>query len=113
MASALVGQVQRSLYSGYSTAYIQRCREWQERAEKYIRRNVGYLPGLVNHLFHGAKRNRSYDQRWRFLAQSGYDPNLDLKRDWQGLHQLTDRSLILRDGIRQYARMRNEDSPEV
>ena len=113
MASALVGQVQRSLYSGYSTAYIERCREWQERAEKYIRRNVGYLPGLVNHFFHGAKRNRSYDQRWRFLAQSGYDPDLDLKRDWQGLHQLTDRSLILRDGIRQYARMRNEDSTEV
>jgi hypothetical protein len=113
MASALVGQVQRSLYSGYSPAYIQLCEEWQARAEKYIRRNVGYLPGLVNHLFHGAKRNRSYDLRWRFLAQSGYDPTLDLKKDWQGLHQLTDRSILLRDGLRQYATMRNEDSPEV
>ena len=61
----------------------------------------------------GAKRNRSYDQRWKFLAQSGYDPQLDLKRDWQGLYQLTDRSATLRDGIRQYARMRNEDSTEV
>jgi hypothetical protein len=29
------------------------------------------------------------------------------------LHQLTDRSVMLRDGIRQYARMRNEDSTEV
>jgi hypothetical protein len=47
------------------------------------------------------------------LAQSGYDPEFDLKRDWQGLYQLTERSLILRDGIRQYARMRNEDSTEV
>ena len=113
MASALVGQVQRSLYSGYSPAYIRRCREWQERAEMYIRRNVGYLPGLVNHLFHGAKRDRSYDQRWKFLAQAGYDPERDLKKDWQGLHQLTDRSVILRDGIRQYARTRKEDSTEV
>jgi hypothetical protein len=113
MASALVGQVHRSLYSGYSPAYIRLCQEWQERAEKYIRRNVSYLPGLVNHLFHGAKQNRSYDQRWKFLAQSGYDPQLDLKRDWQGLYQLTERSLMLRDGIRQYARMRNEDSTEV
>lgn len=113
MASALVGQVHRSLYSGYSPTYIQLCQEWQERAERYIRRNVGYLPGLVNHLFHGAKRNRAYDLRWRFLAQSGYDPSLDLKKDWQGLHQLTERNLILRDGLRQYARMRNEDSPEV
>jgi hypothetical protein len=113
MATALVGQVQRSLCAGYSAAYINRCREWQERAEKYIRRNVGYLPGLVNHLFHGAKRNRSYDQRWKFLAQSGYDPGLDLKRDWQGLYQLTDRSVMLREGIRQYARTRDEDSTAV
>jgi len=113
MAAALVGQVHRSLYSGYSAAYIRLCQEWQDRAEKHIRRNVGYLPGLVNHLFHGAKRNRSYDQRWKFLAQSGYDPELDLKRDWQGLYQLTDRSVILRDGIRQYARMRDEDSTSV
>jgi hypothetical protein len=36
-----------------------------------------------------------------------------LKKDWQGLHQLTERSLILRDGIRQYARARNEDSTDV
>jgi hypothetical protein len=113
MASALVGQVQRSLYTGYSPAYIRLCREWQDRAEKFIRRNVGYVPGLVNHLFHGAKRDRAYDQRWKFLAKSGYDPQLDLKRDWQGLYQLTDRSITLRDGIRQYARMRNEDSTEV
>ena len=112
MASALVGQVHRSLSSGYSPAYIQLCRDWEERAEKHIRRNVGYLAGLVSHLFHGAKRNRSYDQRWKFLAQSVDDPNLDLKRDWQGLYQLTDRSMTLRDGIRQYARMRSEDSTE-
>jgi hypothetical protein len=113
MASALVGQVHRSLYSGYSAGYIRLCREWQERAEKYIGRNVGYLPGLVNHLFHGAKRNRAYDQRWKFLALSGYDPEVDLKRDWQGLYQLTERSTVLRDGMRQYARTRNEDATEV
>lgn len=113
MAAALVGQVNRSLCSGYSPAYIRKCRDWQEQAEKHIRRNVGYLPGLVNHFFHGAKRNRAYDQRWRLLAQAGYDPQLDLKRDWQGLYQLTERSMMLRDGIRQYGRMRNEDSTET
>jgi hypothetical protein len=113
MASALVGQVHRSLYSGYSPAYVQLCKQWQENAEAHVQRNVGYMPGLVNHLFHGAKKNRSYSQRWKFLAQAGYDPNLDLKRDWQGLYQLTERSILLRDGIRQYARMRDEDSTAV
>lgn len=113
MATALVGQVHRSLCSEYSKSYIQLCEQWQGRAEKHIRHNVSYLPGVVNHLFHGAKKNRAYDHRWKFLAQSGYDPSLDLKRDWQGLYQLTDRSAILRDGIRQYARMRNEDATEM
>jgi hypothetical protein len=113
MASALVGQVERSLCSGYSPAYIRMCRDWQAHAEKHIRRNVGYVPGLVNHFFHGTKRNRVYDQRWRLLAQTGYDPQLDLKRDWQGLFQLTERSAMLRDGIRQYGRMRNEDVTET
>ena len=113
MASALVGQVERSLCAGYSPAYIRMCRDWQERAEKYIRRNVGYVPGLVNHFFHGTKRNRAYDQRWKLLALAGYDPQVDLKRDWQGLFQLADRSRTLRDGIRQYGRMRNEDTTEV
>jgi hypothetical protein len=113
MAAALVGQVHRSLYSGASAGYRRLCEEWQGRAEKFVRRNVGYVPGVLNHLFHGAKKNRSYDQRWRFLAQAGYDPDVDLKRDWQGLYQLSDRSLLLRDGIRQYARMRNEDSTDV
>jgi hypothetical protein len=113
MASALVGQVERSLCAGYSPAYIRRCRDWQERAEKYIRRNVGYVPGLVNHFFHGTKRNRAYDQRWKLLALAGYDPQVDLKRDWQGLFQLADRSTTLRDGIRQYGRMRNEDTTEA
>src|SRR5260370_17288350 len=81
MASALVGQVQRSLYSGYSTAYIRLCREWQGRAEKYIPRHVGYLPRLVNHLFSRAKQNRAYDHRWKFLAQSGDDPPLPFNPD--------------------------------
>jgi hypothetical protein len=110
MAAALVGQVERSLTAGYSPMYVRLCQQWQERAEKFIRRNVGYLPGLMNHLFHGAKKNRSYDQRWRLLAQAGYDPQLDLKRDSQGLYRLTERSTMLRDGIRQYGRMRNEDA---
>jgi hypothetical protein len=113
MASALVGQVERSLCSGYSPAYIRMCRDWQKNAEEHIRRNVGYVPGLVNHFFHGTKRNRVYDQRWRLLAQTGYDPQIDLKRDWQGLFQLTERSTMLRDGIRQYGRMRNEDATEL
>lgn len=113
MAMALIGKVEHSLISDYSDAYKRLCREWQERATKYIRQNVGYIPGLINHYWHGKKINRAYKTRWKFLANSGFDPEFDLKKDWQGLYQLTDRSIILREGIRQYNRMRNEDGMEM
>lgn len=113
MAAALVGQVERSLYAGYSETYKRWTREWACRADKHIKRNVGFVPGLIYHAWHGKKKDRGYSHRWKFLTSSGYDPELDLKRDCQGLWQLTDRSIILRDGIRKYARARNEDSSEI
>jgi hypothetical protein len=113
MGAALFGEVEKSLNPGYSETYKRWARQWQERAEKYIRRNVGYMPGLVHHRWHGKKMNRNYDTRWRLLIETGYDPELDLKRDVQGLWQLTDRSIALRDGIRRYAKLRNEDGTEV
>jgi hypothetical protein len=37
----------------------------------------------------------------------------DLKRDWQGLWQLTDPKVRLRDELRAYFRSRDEDSTEI
>jgi hypothetical protein len=109
MATALVGTVRRSLQSGFSQRYIDLCLQWQNRAEGLIRRNVGYMSGTMLHYFHGRKAGRNYDQRWKFLVRAGFDPDLDLKRDWQGVWQLTERNIMLRDGLRAYARMRQED----
>ena len=117
MANALVGTVNRALSVGYSERFKFLCRQWQDRAEKHIIHNphggVGCMPGLITHSWHGKKSNRMYDQRWKALVATGYDPDLDIKADSQGVWQLTDRSTALRDGIRDYSRARNEDSIEV
>lgn len=110
MATALIGRVDLSLAPEMPERYKYLAWQWQERAEKYIRRNVGYVPGLVNHGWHGKRAARLYDKRWKFLKVSGFDPDLDLKLDTQGLWQLTDRSIMLRDGLRDYGKLRNEDS---
>jgi hypothetical protein len=86
---------------------------WENRAEKHIRRNVGYVPGLLLHHWHGKKRDRKYADRWKIIIDNDYDPHYDLKEDWQGLWQLTDRSFKLRDDIRAYFRSRNEDSIDL
>jgi hypothetical protein len=72
------------------------------------------MPGLVNHYFHGEKKDRNYNNRWRLLVQMNFDPITDLKKDTQGLWQLqddgTERFINLRNGLREYARLRTEDS---
>lgn len=113
MATALIGQIEKSMSKEYSEGHKKLLYQWQDRAEKHIRRNVGHVPGLLNHHWHGNKADRRYAYRWRLLADTKFDPRHDLKRDWQGLWQLVDhgdmRSIRLRDGLMEYARARNED----
>jgi hypothetical protein len=113
MAFALLGQAENSIHKGVHPTYKRHILEWQERCERHIRRNVGCMTGTVAHFWHGDKRLRHYSDRHALLAKTQFNPDIDLKRDWQGLYQLvdhgTDRSLQLRDGLREYARLRNED----
>lgn len=110
MAAALVGEVSQTIHRGMQTSYKEYWQRWEDRAEKYIARNVGYVPGLVLHHWHGAKVNRKYVDRWKILVEEEYDYFLDLKRDPQGVYSLTERNIRLRDRIRQYFKVRNEDS---
>jgi hypothetical protein len=114
MANALWGEVDKTIRGGYTEGYKNMCRVWEDRALRHIRKNVGYMPGLVNHYFHGEKKDRNYNNRWRLLVQMNFDPITDLKKDTQGLWQLqddgTERFINLRNGLREYARLRTEDS---
>ena len=110
MAWSLIGQGQHSIHGGIHQNYRDMILLWQERAEKHIRRNIGFVPGAVMHDFHGSKVDRKYRTRWDILVKGGFDPVVDLKRDAQGLYQLTDRSMYLRDAFRDYFRQRNEDN---
>ena len=113
MAHALIGRVRQTIHSRLSKSYAEGLIRWEERAEKYIQRNIGYVPGLILHYWHGKKRDRRYKERWKILIENKFDPKLDLKEDWQGLWQLTDRNIKLRDDLRGYFRARNEDSIDL
>lgn len=113
MAHALIGTVEKTLHRRLSPNYKKFCLMWQDRAEKYIQRNVGFVPGLLLHFWHGKKRDRRYAERWKILVDNEFDPMLDLKKDWQGLWQLTERNQMLRDDLRGYFRARNEDSIDL
>jgi hypothetical protein len=113
MAHALIGSVEKTIHVKLTDNYKNELLVWQQRAEKHIRRNVGFVPGALLHYWHGKKRDRKYVERWKILVDNEFDPKLDLKKDWQGLYQLTDRSITLRDQLRNYFAARNEDSIDL
>jgi hypothetical protein len=114
MCHGLFGLMDKAINVNYTESYKKLCKIWEDRALKHVRMNVGYMPGLVNHSWHGNKKDRLYDERWKLLVEHKFDPLTDLKRDTTGLWQLnddqTDRFIELRDGLRRYGRVRNEDS---
>jgi hypothetical protein len=110
MAHALIGNISEKNKPSYINGRMfEQLMEWQNRAEKHIKRNVGFVEGLITHYWHGKKVNRGYNTRGNILVENDFNPDLDLKKDWQGAYQLTDRNFKLRDDIRGYFRMRNED----
>lgn len=117
MAHALVGLLDFSCAKGLHPNYYKHLNIWGKRAERFIRRDVGVVAGTITHFWHGKKRDRRYHDRWKILVEHQYDPDMDLKRDAQGLFQLCDhgdvRSIRFRDDMRNYFQSRNEDSIDI
>lgn len=110
---ALIGQAERSLQPGYSEDYRNMVLYWQDRAERNIKRNVGYMNGNINHFHHGPKSARGYNERWKLLVKSNFSPFRDLYTANNGLYQLDSKQLNLRDNLRAYMSSRDEDSKEI
>lgn len=64
---------------------------------------------IINHMYHGPKSSRGYQNRWNILLENNYDPLEDIKYDSNGVLQLEDKKIKLRDEIRKYFRSRWED----
>src|SRR6185312_6706826 len=73
MAYALLGAVEQSFPDNIHPTYRSYWLEWQKRAEKYIQRKVGTMPGTVLHRWHGAKIHRRYQDRWQILVADQFD----------------------------------------
>lgn len=110
MAWAFIGEYERVLHGGFHPAYQHAIRQWSVRADRHIKRNIGFVKGLILHHWHGSIAKRQYWSRQLRLMQAKFDPTRHLYRDYQGLWQLDDHAIELRDAYRQYSRDRDEDS---
>lgn len=116
LAHMLISELDIPGMSKYSSGYRNGFARQQELCNRWIKQDVGYVPGMVYHDWHGKKVNRKYNTRERILIENQYDPNTDIKVGSSGLLQLETwepRQIKLRDQIRRYFRERNEDSIDV
>jgi hypothetical protein len=113
MAAALIGMVGKTIDSRLHPSYKHYWDRWQRRADLHVNGNVGVVPGLLLHYWHGAKRNRRYIDRWQILLQTQFDWNEDVYVDFQGVLQLSGNKPRLRDLIQQYFESRDEDSSSL
>lgn len=110
MAMALVGAGKHSVTPGLHPSYMRKVLEWEHRALESVKRNIGYVPGLLLHHFHGHKVDRRYHDRWQILQRNEFNPDRDITRDSQGMIRLRSEKHQLRDDLQRYFRERNEDA---
>ncbi len=112
MAWALIGRAKETMPGNIGKEYWDMVMTWQDRG-LLLHKDVGYVPGTLLHYWHGKKRDRRYEDRWKIITRNKFNPLVDIKKDWQGVYQLDDSRIKLRDDIRQYFRSRNEDSIDL
>jgi hypothetical protein len=95
--------------SGYAISVLT----YRKKVAVNVARDVGLVPGLAFHLWHGKRVDRQYPDRWRILENNDFDPELDLRRDKSGLIHLRGNKPGLRDDLRTYFKSRNEDSVDL
>jgi hypothetical protein len=111
MAYGLIGEIEQTIPTASTEQYSNVIRQWGINAEA-LKKNIGATPGLLVHHYHGQKSKRGYFSRWKILTENKFDPNTDIKKDWQLMYQLTGNKIKLRDELRAYFRARNEDSTD-
>lgn len=115
-ALSLIGKADQAVPKGLHPNYYKQLNRYEDLALTYIKKDIGFVPGMINHFWHGKKKDRGYWDRWKILVDNQFDPEVDIKRDSQGLFQLevrNERQRMIRDQIRAYFRSRNEDSIDV
>jgi hypothetical protein len=82
MLHSLIGNGLNGINDDSTDDYKESIVEFQQ-GMKNLR--FGYVPGVIRHHYHGSKKNRFYQERWRILLDHGYAPTLHITRDSMGV----------------------------
>lgn len=107
MALSMINKGLKAINEASTDGYKEDILEYQSAASKL---RLGYIPGVINHYFHGSKANRKYNERWQILLKYNFDPKIHITTNQLGLLIPTkDCPTEMLDEIMEYFRERNED----
>jgi hypothetical protein len=115
MAYAMIGRAEYSVpglpgtKSGVTPSYWKHLKRWQDRAVHHVNFNIGFVPGTIEHYFHGKKTDRKYMDRWQMIIEHQFDPDMDIKPNAWGVLELAGNKPGLQHDLDAYFRLRNED----
>lgn len=110
MAMGYLGRISETYPQTISPQFTEGMLAWQARAVKYIGNNVSYVPGTVEHAFHGNKKHRGYVDRWEILRRNHFNQLKDMVYNLYGVVELAGNKPALRHDVDLYFRARNEDA---
>ena len=104
--SAMTGR-RKSFHQRHAEAFNRHIERYYSRIGRAA---VGYLPGEVHHIWHGDRDNRQYISRDETMTGFGYDPEVHIDVDENGLLSWTpDAPPEMRQAVRKYFEDRRED----
>ena len=108
LSMSIIGQAIETVNRGECPEYKQHVLEYEEKMKRL---RVGYVPGVIRHYYHGSKKNRGYENRWKILIKHKYNPLKHMATDANGLLVPTETCPkdMLKE-IRDYFFSRAEDS---
>lgn len=113
MAGCYMGLSQLGVPKGSSAGLIRSVEHYGKLCDKYVRKNVSFLPSLLVHYWHGKAKQRGYGQRAASITAHQFDPYTDLIVESNGMYRWNDDKWVLETEIRRSMEERNEDSTDV
>ena len=110
MAMGAIGRASETIPGKLMGAYAAPIMRWQDRAVRHLNDRVGWVPGTIEHSFHGSKLHRRYVDRWQILEENHFDPAIDIMRNEFGVVELAGNKPRLTRQIETYFSQRNEDA---
>lgn len=112
MAWAFLGKVDAIIANRAMTeAEKQYLYDFQEKATAFA--NLGSVPGVIEHYYHGSKKDRGYSWRWKLAYDYDFDPAADVSFNADGVIQFAGNKPDLELAVLDYFQRRAEDSLEA